>query len=59
MSADNRTSQERFACVACGVEENADLVGAINVLRARHALFAREVSGVVMLPAAGAHRSDL
>jgi putative transposase len=58
VSADNRKTQERFACVACGVEENADLVGAINILRAGHARFACEVSGVVELPAAGTHRSD-
>jgi putative transposase len=32
VSADNRASQAKFACVACGFEENADLVGAINIL---------------------------
>ncbi|MFN3786628.1 MAG: RNA-guided endonuclease InsQ/TnpB family protein, partial [Thiothrix sp.] len=32
VSADNRQTQERFACVECGFEENADLVGAINIL---------------------------
>ncbi|WP_226797782.1 transposase [Cupriavidus necator] len=31
VSADNRRTQERFACVNCGFEANADLVGAINV----------------------------
>lgn len=56
--AGNRRTQERFACVACGFKENADLVGAINVLRAGHARLACEVSGAVMPPAAGAHRSD-
>ncbi|NVZ08382.1 transposase [Allochromatium humboldtianum] len=40
----NRQTQARFACVACGFEENADLVGAINVLRAGHARLACEVS---------------
>ncbi|WP_347990317.1 zinc ribbon domain-containing protein [Methylomonas sp. AM2-LC] len=30
-------SQARFECVECGFEENADLVGAINMLRAGHA----------------------
>jgi putative transposase len=30
-------------CVECGFEEHADLVGAINVLRAGHARFACEV----------------
>ncbi|MDN0075484.1 transposase [Crenobacter sp. SG2303] len=34
VSADNRRTQARFACVECGYENNADLVGAINVLRA-------------------------
>lgn len=58
VSADNRRAQEMFACVECGFEENADLVGAINVLRAGHARLACEVSGAVMPPAAGTHRSD-
>ncbi|MEZ2720756.1 RNA-guided endonuclease InsQ/TnpB family protein [Paenalcaligenes hominis] len=54
----NRPTQAQFRCVECGVEENADVVGAINVLRAGHVRFACEVSGVVMPPAAGTHRSD-
>ena len=58
VSADNRQTQARFACVECGFEENADVVGAINVLRAGHARFACEVSGAIMPPAAGTHRSD-
>ncbi|WP_396333644.1 RNA-guided endonuclease InsQ/TnpB family protein [Burkholderia anthina] len=68
VSADNRRTQERFVCVACGIEENADVVGAINVLRRGEALlssegqdYARlacEVSGAVRPPAAGTHRSD-
>ena len=58
VSVDNRKTQARFACVACGFEENADVVGAINVLRAGHARFACEVSGAAMPPAAGTHRSD-
>ncbi|AXY68221.1 transposase [Thermosynechococcus sichuanensis E542] len=32
VSADNRQTQDRFACVECGFEANADLVGAINIL---------------------------
>ena len=59
ISADNRQTQARFACVERGFEENADVVGAINVLRAGHARLACEVSGAVMPPAAGTHRSDL
>jgi len=54
----NRQTQARFACIECGFEENADVVGAINVLRAGHARLACEVSGAVMPPAAGTHRSD-
>ena len=34
VSAENRQTQARFACVVCGYENNADVVGAIN-LRAR------------------------
>ena len=44
VSAHNRQTQAQFACVKCGFEENADLVGAINVLRAGHARLACEVS---------------
>ena len=59
VSADNRQTQARFACVECGFEGNADVVGAINVLRAGHARLACEVNGAVMPSAAGTHRSDL
>jgi putative transposase len=34
--ADNRKTQSRFACVACGYENNADLVGALNILARGH-----------------------
>lgn len=44
VSADNRQRQARFACVACGFEENADVVGALNVLRAGHARLACQVN---------------
>ncbi len=40
VSAENRQTQARFACVECGFEENADLVGAINILAAGHAAMA-------------------
>lgn len=40
ISADNRQTQARFECVECGYENNADVVGAINVLRAGHARLA-------------------
>lgn len=58
VSKDNRQTQARFACIGCGFEESADVVGAINVLRAGHARLACEVSGAVMPPAAGTCRSD-
>ncbi|WP_229511917.1 RNA-guided endonuclease InsQ/TnpB family protein [Paraburkholderia terrae] len=34
--AENRQTQAKFACVECGFEENADLVGAINILARGH-----------------------
>jgi len=40
VSAENRQTQARFACVECGYENNADLVGAINILAAGHAVLA-------------------
>jgi putative transposase len=58
VSAENRHSQARFECVVCGFEENADVVAAINLLRAGHARLACEVSGAVRPPAAGTRRSD-
>lgn len=58
VSAANRQTQAKFECVECGFEENADVVGAINILRAGHARLACEVSGAVMPPAAGTQRSD-
>jgi len=36
VSADNRHTQARFACVECGFEEHADVVGAINILARGH-----------------------
>jgi putative transposase len=32
VSKDNRQTQAKFACVECGFEENADVVGATNIL---------------------------
>lgn len=58
VSADNRQTQARFECVECGFEENADVVGAINVLRAGHARLACEVNAAVTASASGTHRSD-
>lgn len=59
VSKQNRPTQARFECVCCGLKKNADLVAAINILRAGHARFACEVSGVVVPPAAGTRRSAL
>jgi len=42
VSAQNRRTQERFACIECGFEDHADRVGAINILRAGHARCACE-----------------
>lgn len=36
VSADNRQTQAQFLCVDCGFEENADVVGAINILARGH-----------------------
>jgi len=44
ISKDNRQTQADFVCVECGYENNADVVGAINILRAGHARFACEVN---------------
>ncbi len=40
VSKDNRKTQVQFKCVACGHEENADVVGAINVLARGHRVLA-------------------
>jgi len=58
VSAANRQTQARFRCMECGFEEHADVVGAINILRAGHVRFACEVSDAARSPAAGTHRSD-
>ncbi len=36
VAAENRQSQAKFACMDCGYEENADVVGALNVLARGH-----------------------
>jgi putative transposase len=40
VAARNRQTQSQFACVKCGYQNNADIVGAINILRAGHAQLA-------------------
>lgn len=42
ISADNRQTQSRFECVECGYENNADVVGAINVLCLGEAILSSE-----------------
>ena len=42
VAKDNRQTQARFACVKCGYENHADVVGAINVLERGHRLLACE-----------------
>ena len=40
VAKENRQTQAKFECVECGYAENADLVGAINILAAGHAVLA-------------------
>jgi putative transposase len=40
VSKDNRVTQDKFLCVDCGYENNADIVGAINILERGHRLLA-------------------
>ncbi|MBN3860071.1 IS200/IS605 family element transposase accessory protein TnpB [Neisseriaceae bacterium PsAf] len=59
VSKNNRQTQSNFECIECGYADNADLVGAINILRAGRAQLACEVNGAVMPSATGTHRSEL
>ena len=40
VSKDKRLTQEKFLCIDCGYENNADVVGAINILERGHRLLA-------------------
>jgi putative transposase len=40
VSAENRRTQSKFECTACGYENNADVVGAINIRAAGQAVLA-------------------
>ena len=51
VSAESRQTQARFTCVACGFEDSADLVGAITILAAGHAVLACGGKGRSALPA--------
>ncbi len=44
VAKESRLTQAKFECVECGYAENADLVGAINMLAAGHAVLARGVT---------------
>jgi putative transposase len=44
ISKENRRKQAQFTSVECGFSENADLVGAINILRAGYARIACQVN---------------
>ena len=67
VSADNRQTQARFVCVKCGYENNADLVGAINILARGMEIWRAKggtcPDGLWIEPQwwseAGTHRSDL
>ena len=59
ISAKNRQTQAHFECTKCGYKENADVVGAINVLRAGHARLACEMNGAVRPLSAGTQRDLL
>ncbi|MCD8515795.1 MAG: transposase [Burkholderiaceae bacterium] len=48
VSQDNRTTQSRFRCVQCGYTENADLVGALNILARGHRVIACGVETLVL-----------
>lgn len=57
-AGENSQMQTWFVCIECGFEENANRVGALNVLRAEYAWLASEVSGEVMPPAAGTRQGE-
>jgi putative transposase len=46
VAKENRKSQADFACVACGYENNADIVGALNVLAAGQAVRSNACGGL-------------
>lgn len=56
VAKENRLTQAEFVCVECGYRNNADIVGAMNVLSRGHRLLACLASGAVMPPATGTSR---
>lgn len=58
ISEHNRKTQSQFACVCCGYKNNADVVGAINILERGHSLVSLWRDGAFRpLEEAGTHRS--
>ena len=55
---ENRRTQAVFRCVRCCYGNHADMVGAINVLRAGQARKAFQASGAVIPPAKGTRRGE-
>jgi putative transposase len=53
VAKENRLTQAEFVCVECGYSNNADIVGAMNVLSRGHRQLACLASGAVMPPATG------
>ena len=49
----NRASQAQFKCVSCGYSNNADHLGALNILERGHRLLACGVNGVTQHYEAG------
>jgi len=59
VSADNRKKQAQFHCVKCGYKNNADVVGAINILARGLPRCSLWRDGAVRpLGEAGTHRSE-
>ncbi len=52
-SKNNRKTQSHFVCVACGYTNNADHVGALNILEQGHRLLACGEHGISQLREAG------
>jgi IS605 OrfB family transposase len=57
VSSENRKTQSRFECVACGFAENADLNAALNIEVAGQAISAFQVNGTTRPSAKGTRRS--
>ena len=57
IAKENRLTQAKFECVVCGYSNNADLVGAINILAAGHAVLACETVKVFTDPLSASAQS--